>query len=131
MTPHYFFAYGTLRLDNQHKIAAKLSAGAKLVALGYIKEAKLFKIGWFPALKNEGSDEDIVIGDIYLLEDEQLLLELDEYEGFGIGAPPYEFKREKVKAFSDQETFECWVYWYTVPVPESAVQIESGDFLNP
>ena len=131
MTPHYFFAYGTLRLNNQHKMAAKLSAASKLLSLGYITEAKLYKIDWFPALKNEGTEDDIVIGDIYLLEDEQLLLELDEYEGFGIGAPPYEFKREKVKAYSDQEVFDCWVYWYNIPLPDKAELIESGDFLNP
>lgn len=129
--PQYLFAYGTLRLNTHQKMAARLAAGSKLISLGYIKEAKLFKIDWYPALVNEGTDKDIVIGDIYLLEDDNLLHELDEYEGFGIGKPPFEFKREMVKAYTGQQTYDCWVYWYNIPLPTKAEQIESGDFLNP
>jgi gamma-glutamylcyclotransferase (GGCT)/AIG2-like uncharacterized protein YtfP len=80
---------------------------------------------------HEGTEEDIVIGDIYQLDDEHLLLELDEYEGLGVGNPPYEYRREKVKVYSDQQVYNCWVYWYNIPIPETAEQIESGDFLNP
>ncbi|HUH73812.1 MAG TPA: gamma-glutamylcyclotransferase family protein [Chitinophagales bacterium] len=129
--PQYIFAYGTLRLNTNQKMAAKLSAACKLISLGYITEAKLYKIDWFPALVHDGTEEDIVIGDIFKIEDDELLLELDEYEGFGVGAPPYEYRREKVKVYTDQETYDCWVYWYNIPIPENAEQIESGDFLNP
>jgi gamma-glutamylcyclotransferase (GGCT)/AIG2-like uncharacterized protein YtfP len=129
--PQYLFAYGTLRLNDIHKMGAKLSASSKLVSLGYITEAKLFKIDWYPALLHEGTEEDIVIGDIYQLDDEHLLLELDEYEGLGVGKPPYEYRREKVKVYSEQQVYNCWVYWYNIPIPENAEQIESGDFLNP
>lgn len=128
---HYIFAYGTLRLNTNQKMAAKLSAACKLVSLGYIKEAKLFKIDWYPALLHEGTEEDIVTGDIYELEDDELLLELDEYEGLGVGPPPYEYRREMVKVYTDHQAYDCWVYWYNIPLPPKAEQIESGDFLNP
>ncbi len=112
-------------------MAKRLAAAAQLVSLGYITGSKLYKIDWYPALVQEGGDDDIVVGDIFQLEDEQLLLELDEYEGLGVGEAPYEYRREKVKAFTDGEAIECWIYWYNVALPAGAQQIESGDFLNP
>lgn len=112
-------------------MAKRLAGAAQLVSLGYITGAKLYKIDWYPALIQQGGDEDIVVGDIFQLEDEQLLLELDEYEGLGVGEPPYEYKRENVKAFTDGEEIDCWIYWYNVPLPEGAELIDSGDFLNP
>lgn len=130
--PEYLFAYGTLRLNDQHKMGAKLSVSSKLVSLGYITEAKLFQIDWYPALIHEGTEGDIVIGDIYEILDKKLLTELDEYEGVGTGTSPYEYRREKVKVFTgDHKSYDCWVYWYNFPLPSKAQQIESGDFLNP
>lgn len=112
-------------------MAKKLAAAASLVSLGYIKNAKLYKIDWYPALIQEGTDDDIVVGDIFLVEDETLLSELDEYEGVGVGEPPYEYRRELVDVCTEGENIQCWVYWYNVPLPHNAQLIESGDFLNP
>lgn len=127
--PQYIFAYGTLRLNAQHKMAKKLAAAASLVNLGYISKAKLYKIDWYPAMIQEGTEDDIVVGDIFHFEDESLLLELDEYEG--INVEPYEYRRELVKAHTDGGEIECWVYWYNIPLPSNATLIDSGDFLNP
>lgn len=129
--PQYLFAYGTLRLNAQHKMGKKLAAASSLVSLGYISQAKLYKIDWYPAMIQEGTENDIVVGDIFHLENDSLLLELDEYEGVNVGAPPYEYRRELVKAHTDGGKIECWVYWYNIPLPANAQLIDSGDFLNP
>lgn len=129
--PQYLFAYGTLRLNAQHKMAKKLASAASLVSLGYITNAQLYKIDWYPALVQSDEEDQIVVGDIFHLEDENLLIELDEYEGVGIGTPPYEYRRELIKAYTDGKEIECWVYWYNIPLPNNAQIIDSGDFLNP
>ncbi|MCO5234229.1 MAG: gamma-glutamylcyclotransferase [Chitinophagales bacterium] len=127
----YLFTYGSLRMDTELKMANKLSTQCSLVRMGYVTQAKLYKIDWYPAIIKEGNEQDIVVGDIYLLENEDILLELDEYEGIGVGNPPYEYRREKVKVNTENGILNCWIYWYNYELPRNAQLIESGDFLNP
>lgn len=127
----YLFTYGSLRLDTELKMAKKLSCNCSLVSLGFVTHAKLYKIDWYPAVIPEGDVNDIVVGDVYLLDDEEILAELDEYEGIGVGQPPYEYRREKVQVNTENGNLECWMYWYNQELPKGAQVIESGDFLNP
>ncbi len=127
----YFFTYGTLRLDNRHKIAEKLAAHSTLISLGYIKGAKLYEVDDFPALVRNSNPENIVVGDVYLLEDATLFKELDEYEGIGVGEPPYDYSREKVEVYCGEGKYLCWTYLYKASLGGNAVLIESGDYLNP
>lgn len=127
----YLFAYGTLRLNNSLGIAKKLASTSQLVGLGYIKGAELFKIDGFPGIVDGANEEHIVIGDVYLINDQQLFAELDEYEGIGVGQPPFDYVRKKAKVYLDDEVLDCWAYWFQAPLKPSAVLVESGDYLSP
>lgn len=127
----YLFAYGTLRLNNSLPIAKKLASVSELIGLGYIKGAKLFKIDSFPGIVDGYEDEDIVIGDVFLVKDDELYQELDEYEGIGVGHPPYDYARKKVKVYLDDQELECWAYWFQSPLKSDAVLVDSGDYLSP
>jgi gamma-glutamylcyclotransferase (GGCT)/AIG2-like uncharacterized protein YtfP len=127
----YLFTYGTLRLNANHPMAGKLAEKSELVGLGFVINAKLFKVDWYPALVPSNNKRDVVVGDVYELKDPWFLDELDDYEGIGIGEKPYEYRRELVEVFTERGELECWIYWYNRPLPADAEIIESGDFLNP
>lgn len=129
--PEYLFTYGTLRLNQNHPMAEQLAAKSTLVGLGFIIHAQLFKVDWYPALLPSDNKRDVVVGDVFELNDVSFLEKLDEYEGIGVDAPPYEYRREKVEVFSEKGEIECWVYWYNRPISANAEIIDSGDFLNP
>lgn len=129
----YLFTYGTLRMNAAHPMADKIAKNAHLVGLGFIKNAKLFQIDWYPALFKSEDESDIVIGDVYRLDNLDFLAELDAYENIGIGKPPYEYRREREKVYFEEEMegLDCFIYFYNWPLPDRATLIESGDFLNP
>lgn len=112
-------------------MAEQLAARSTLVGLGFIINASLYNVDWYPALIPSTNKRDVVVGDVFELNDVSFLDTLDEYEGIGSGNPPYEYRREKVEVFSEKGEIECWVYWYNFPLPEGSQVIESGDFLNP
>lgn len=112
-------------------MATFLYENATLVGLAILPNAKLFKIDWYPALIETDNVKDEVIGDVFKLNDNIVWTKIDEYEGIGIGNPPYEYRREKVKIKTEKEELESWVYFYNVALPENSELIESGDFLNP
>ncbi len=127
----YLFTYGTLRLNESHPMAVYLSENAELVGLAILPKAQLYKIDWYPALIQTNSEEDEVIGDVFKLKDKSAFEKLDEYEGIGVGKPPYEYRREKVIIKTEKEILECWVYFYNIELPPNSELITSGDFLNP
>jgi len=112
-------------------MAERLAAKSRLVGLGFVINACLYKIDWYPALVSSRNKRDVVVGDVFELTDEWFLEELDEYEGIGVGEQPYEYNRQKVEVFTEQGEIQCWIYWYNHPIPDDAVLIDSGDFLNP
>lgn len=128
---HYLFAYGTLRLSNRVDIAQQLAQKSQLVGLGYVKGVALYDIKGFPALVKTDRPEDIVVGDVFLLEDSSLIQELDEYEGIGVGEPPYDYERRSVDVIIGEEELSCMTYCYVSPLRESPIRVESGDYLNP
>lgn len=127
----YLFTYGTLRLNQSHPIAQYLAERAHLVGLAILPKARLYRIDWYPALIETQDEQEEVIGDVFRLDDPDAFVKIDEYEGIGVGEPPYEYRRAKVKIRTEKEELECWVYFYNVPLPETAELIASGDFLNP
>lgn len=127
----YLFTYGTLRLNESHPMALYLSEKAELVGLAIMPKAQLYKIDWYPALIQTNDEQDEVIGDVYKLKDKAAFEKLDEYEGIGVGKPPYEYRRAKVIIKTENEVLESWVYFYNVELPINSELIESGDFLNP
>lgn len=127
----YLFTYGTLRLNQSHPIANFLADTTNLVGLAELPNAKLYHIDWYPALIKTTNKNDIVIGDVVQLKTEKAWPIIDEYEGIGVGNPPYEYRREKVIVRIENKEIQCWVYFYNIPLPQNATEITSGDFLNP
>lgn len=127
----YLFTYGTLRLEKSHPMAEYLAKNSVLVGLGEISCAKLYKIGWYPALVETSCKNDKAYGDVFDVNDIEVLRKIDEYEGIGVGSPPYENKRVKVKTKTELKEIEAWVYFYNLDLPSDAILVESGDFLNP
>lgn len=127
----YLFTYGTLRLNESHPMAVYLTENAELVGLAVLPKAQLFRIDWYPALIQTDDEQNEVVGDVYKLKDKSAFEKLDEYEGIGVGKPPFEYRRAKVIIKTEKEILESWVYFYNVALPAEAELIESGDFLNP
>lgn len=125
------FTYGTLRLNQSHPMATYLSENAELAGLALLPKARIYKVDWYPALIKTDDEKDNVVGDVFLLKNNDALTRLDDYEGIGNGQAPYEYRRENVTIILNGENKECWVYFYNHPLPENAEWIESGDFLNP
>lgn len=112
-------------------MATFLAENATLIGLAILPKAKLYRIDWYPALIETENESDEVIGDVFKLNDNTAWTKIDEYEGIGMGEPPYEYRRAKVKIKTENEELESWVYFYNIALPEDAELIESGDFLNP
>lgn len=127
----YLFTYGTLRLNQSHPMAGYLAENSKLVGLGLLSKARLYRIDWYPALLETNNEADQVAGDIFELRSADALKKIDEYEGIGVGEEPYEYRRAKVRVKTEDGELDSWVYFYNIPLPESAELIDSGDFLNP
>jgi gamma-glutamylcyclotransferase (GGCT)/AIG2-like uncharacterized protein YtfP len=127
----YLFTYGTLRLSYEHPMAKELTENSHLFSLGYIKNAKLYRVDWYPALVQSELESDIVVGDVFELHNTAILKRLDEYEGIHLNDTFEEYRREKIKVYTDNEIIDCWIYMYNVCLPDNAIQIKSGDFLNP
>ncbi len=127
----YLFAYGTLRLNQNHPMAGALAENATLIGMAILPKARLYRIDWYPALIETSDADDEVIGDVFKLNDAAVLKKIDEYEGIGVGAEPYEYRRVRATIKTEKEELESWVYFYNIPLPENAELIESGDFLNP
>jgi len=127
----YLFTYGTLRLNYEHPMAKSLAASSELYGLGYIKNAQLYRVDWYPALVLSDNEDNIVIGDIFKIHDTTILDQLDDYEGIKSNDTFSEYRREKIKVYTDDTIVDCWIYIYNVKLSDNAVLIASGDFLNP
>ena len=127
----FLSTYGTLRLNKSHPMANYLSINSKLVGLGILSKAKLYTNNEFPALIETSDETNEVIGDVFELDAHFDWKILDDYEGIGIGEPPYEYRRVQRVTIYENKPIECWVYFYNHPLSINAQLIESGDFLNP
>ncbi len=127
----YLFTYGTLRLNQSHPMAGYLAENGKLLGLGLLPKAKLYRIDWYPALIETEDERDLVTGDIFEVDSLDAFNKIDEYEGIGVGEEPYEYRRSKVRVKTETDEIDSWVYFYNVKLPDNAELIESGDFLNP
>ena len=126
-SPKFLFVYGTLRRGTGHPMAVFLEKHSTY--RGSAKTAgRLYDLGESPGMCEAQSDDDWVFGDLYELTDvEQVLAELDRYEGCGPEDPqPWYFERFVREASDpDGSGISCWVYLYRRPVREQC-RIVSG-----
>lgn len=120
----YLFVYGSL-LDKQNEFGAYLNANCTFYAEGRFR-GKLYDIGEYPGAILADVN-NYVHGKIYRVNDaKQVFKQLDYYEGFGPEeAQPNLFTRELLTIEVVNETVECWMYLYNLPV-DGLRLIESG-----
>lgn len=120
---HNIFIYGTLRDGGR---AHHLMAGAEWVSAGTIK-GKLVHVDQYPGLII--SEKGRVSGDLYRVNDE-LLLELDRYEGC-FDSPPH-YTRESVEVLLDDGRLSqtsVYVFQLLDSLSRPLEWIDSGDWI--
>ena len=130
--PHRIFVYGTLRQGYDNSFAKRLHALATFLGPATLRgELHLCTGGTFPypAARYLPKAETLVRGEIYDLHDgDEILRELDRYEGVGPGFPePQGYVRAIVSVVCAGRPYEAWCYVANHPVAP-ANRILSGDF---
>ena len=127
--PHYLFVYGTLRKECESGAHKEYLRRADYVSPAKIR-GQLFMVDYYPGLVLSET-EHWAIGEIYLLEDEAQLHDLDVYEGCAKKSPqPHEYERRMAEVIlSSGEIMQAWTYVYQQDITELKM-IDSGDFLN-
>lgn len=110
--PCLLFVYGTLRRDSGHAMGAWLAAQADWLGPAWCEGARLYRVGWYPALA-PGPAGECVRGDLYRLRDVALLWpRLDAFEGVtGSRDDEYRRVRSPVRC-ADGVVVAAWVYWH-------------------
>jgi gamma-glutamylcyclotransferase (GGCT)/AIG2-like uncharacterized protein YtfP len=123
----YLFVYGTL-LDSRNPYAGFLRNHSRFKSNGKFK-GELYDVGDYPGAVLLPNGDHYVHGTIFrLLDADEVLKELDDYEGFGDEhEKPNEFVRTLAEVDTGGEMLTCWVYTYNHPVNPSA-RIKSGRY---
>jgi gamma-glutamylcyclotransferase (GGCT)/AIG2-like uncharacterized protein YtfP len=126
---HYIFVYGTLRKECETGAHREYLGRADFVSPAKIR-GQLYMVDYYPGLILSET-EHWALGEVYLLEDQSQLHDLDVYEGCAEKSPkPHEYKRCKADVvLSSGEIMSAWTYVYLQEV-EHLEPITSGDFLN-
>lgn len=126
---HYLFVYGTLRKECETGAHKEYLGNADFVSPAKIR-GHLFMVDYYPGLVLSET-EHWAIGEIYLLENESQLHDLDVYEGCAKKSPqPHEYERRMTEVvLYSGEILQAWVYVYQQNTRDLD-RINSGDFLN-
>ena len=130
MSSNYLFVYGLLRKDANHQMSTFLSNRSQFISEAYF-QGQLYLIEYYPGVMASENKADVVVGDLYQLNDLSILAELDRFEGIdGESEAASEYRREMQKVrLPDGEFTNAWLYLYNWEVkPEN--KIHSGDFLE-
>jgi gamma-glutamylcyclotransferase (GGCT)/AIG2-like uncharacterized protein YtfP len=126
---HYLFVYGTLRKECETGAHKEYLGGADFVSPAKIR-GQLFMVDYYPGLVLSET-EHWAAGEIYLLESEAQLHDLDVYEGCAKKSPrPHEYERRIAEVvLTSGEILQAWAYVYQQDTSTLST-IASGDFLN-
>jgi gamma-glutamylcyclotransferase (GGCT)/AIG2-like uncharacterized protein YtfP len=128
----YLFSYGTLLPGRTPNEIAAAVEKLRPVGDGFVR-AVLYDLGDYPGAVLDPSSQQIVAGTVFQLpEDEDVLRQLDEYEGFNPDAPGKSlFIRARCPVtLASGSTLECWIYVYNGELDPVRV-MESGIYRNP
>jgi gamma-glutamylcyclotransferase (GGCT)/AIG2-like uncharacterized protein YtfP len=118
---HHLFVYGTLRRGSDNKFARMLADRARFVGTARVP-GQLFDFGSYPAAVPSDQPHHWIHGEVWGLEDPEVLSSLDEYEG-----AEYERAIMPVQMRNGLEV-NCWIYWYVSAV--TGRLIASGDWFE-
>jgi gamma-glutamylcyclotransferase (GGCT)/AIG2-like uncharacterized protein YtfP len=122
----YLFVYGTLQ-DEQNEFAIYLKQNCSFYGKGRFK-GKLYDLGEYPGAILDEKGDNYVYGSILNVKNiSEVLIRLDEYEGFGEEDRPNLFIREIVSIETNNGKVDCLVYLYNLSVDGFKI-IDSGDY---
>lgn len=127
----YLFVYGMLRRGRGRNINCILNQRGIFIGNGIFR-GRLYDIGYYPGAVHSSRASDLVRGDVYLLPDPEMVLEiLDMFEGCVLdGSSRGEFCREKAAVFLENgERVQAWVYIYN-RATEGLRVVQSGDYFK-
>jgi len=110
----YLFAYGTLKPGHAPGEIGEAVGKLKPVGKGSIRGV-LYDLGEYPGAVVDPSPTKRVFGTVFRLsDDEKVLRELDEYEGFDPNAPDKSLFVRSIHPvrLATGRTLQCWVYFW-------------------
>jgi len=113
----YLFVYGSLRKGHAPPAIAETADKLEFVAEAFVY-GKIYKLGNYLGLILGG--EEKIFGQILELpDDEEILENLDEYEGFAPNDPQESlYVRKETNAYFDETHLKVWVYEYNRDLPK-------------
>jgi gamma-glutamylcyclotransferase (GGCT)/AIG2-like uncharacterized protein YtfP len=120
------FVYGSLKQGQcSHDLLER--AGVQYLARATTKPSyRLYQIDWFPGMKRGTPEGDGVQGEVYEIDNDEVWLELDAYEGIDSGL----FKKEEIE-LSDGSSAIAYLYNRSVKgkkeITDGCWQEEEGD----
>jgi gamma-glutamylcyclotransferase (GGCT)/AIG2-like uncharacterized protein YtfP len=123
----YLFTYGTLHPGRAPEEVAAAVEQLRAVGEGFVRGV-LYDLGDYPGAVLDPSSQQRIAGTVFELpEDDDVLRQLDEYEGFDPNAPGKSlFLRTRCPvALGSGRTLQCWIYIYN-GTPEPARILASG-----
>jgi gamma-glutamylcyclotransferase (GGCT)/AIG2-like uncharacterized protein YtfP len=112
------FVYGTLRLGSSNEHADRLRETARYLGAARIR-GQLFRVLHYPALGPPQLEQDWVLGDLFEAITDDLMQQLDDYEGA-------EYTRHVAEVMLDDGgKLAAYVYLYALPTA-GLTRIESG-----
>ena len=115
----FLFVYGTLASHAEHAMHRQLAGHAEHAGEGWFN-GRLYDIGAYPGAVLSAHPDDKVFGELYRLNDLQVLAVLDDYEGCGANdPPPTEFvRRQETIHLEDGTRAQAWIYLFSQPVTD-------------
>jgi gamma-glutamylcyclotransferase (GGCT)/AIG2-like uncharacterized protein YtfP len=127
MTDVFLFVYGTL-LQSDNEFAKYLRQHCSFYRAGKVRGI-LYDIGEYPGLIIDYT-AGYVFGSLYLIDNEQVLKQIDAYEGVGPDEEqPNLYLRVILPVNTSEGIVDAWAYTYNLPV-YSLKQILPGDYLK-
>ena len=125
----FLFVYGTL-LDDSNEFAVYLKQHCNFYSKGKLS-GRLYDLGEYPgAILDENTDSYIHGSIVKLIDPNETLKRLDNYEGYGDDQDqPNLFLREIALVETGNGAMNCWIYVYNFSV-EGFRPIESGDYTD-
>jgi len=121
------FVYGTLLSGFQNTFRQLLESQSSFLSTATII-GKLYDLGSYPGLILSDSGEDIVHGEVYELNNERLIRELDLYENYRSNDPNSLYLREMAPVrLEDGSSVHAIVYIYNKSI-EKAIRIDGGNY---
>ena len=119
----HLFVYGTLMSGGEnHRLLARR---AELIGPGQVR-GRLFVVDYFPGLVDSDDPAKTVAGEVWRLDEPDVLRELDELEGCA-ESPPLFVRASRSVAVDGDGTLSAWVYLYARSIA-GLRPIPSGDW---